>query len=288
MAIWKKKRNYFTLEPQGAPAVPPVQKPTIPEGLWHKCRVCEKIILQEELKKNWGICPKCGAYSRLCAKDRLGSVTDETTFREINGNIVGTNPLDFPQYDEKIHAVQQSTGIKEGVITGYGRVGGVKVALAAMEPGFIMGSMGSAIGEKLASLVEFADFYHLPLIIFSASGGARMQEGIVSLMQMAKVSAALKRFSDNGNLYISVPTDPTTGGVTASFAMLGDIILAEPGTLIGFAGRRVIEGTINTKLPEDFQTAEFLLKHGFLDAVVRREEMKSTLNRLLRLHGYSS
>ena len=289
MAIFKKKRNYFTLEGNiDILNLPPEVKPSIPEGVWHKCKACEKLILKEELVRNSYICPKCGAYERMGAKERIESIIDEGTFKELSANIVGMNPLNFPKYEEKIEKIQQSTGLKEGVLTGYGRISTLKVAIAAMDPNFIMGSMGSAIGEKLTLLIEFAEKNSLPLIIFSASGGARMQEGIISLMQMAKVSAAIKRHSDKGLLYVSIPTDPTTGGVTASFAMLGDIILSEPKALIGFAGRRVIEGTIRQALPDDFQSAEFLLKHGFLDAVVRREEMKEYLHKVLLLHEYKS
>lgn len=286
MAIFKKKRNYFTLDTHAVEkAEKPDQKPSVPEGMWHKCRGCEKPVLKEDLRRNSFICPKCGTYERMGAWDRIGLIADEGTFREINGNIVGKNPLDFPRYEEKISTVQEASGLKEGVVTGYCRIGGIRTAMGVMDSNFIMGSMGSAIGEKIASLAEFAEFYSLPLLIFSASGGARMQEGIVSLMQMTKASYAIKRHSDKGLLYISVPTDPTTGGVTASFAMLGDIILSEPKALIGFAGRRVIEGTIRKELPEDFQSGEFLLHHGFLDAVVKRKEMKDYLARLLRIHG---
>ncbi len=286
MAIFKRKRNYFTLDTHSVEVKEKAEiKPSVPEGMWHKCRGCEKMVLKEDLEKNHLVCPKCGTYERMGAKDRIALIADEGTFKEVNGNVVGLNPLDFPGYDEKIKKVQKKTNSFEGIITGYCTIHGVKVAMGVMEPGFIMGSMGSAVGEKVASLAEFAEFYNLPLLIFSASGGARMQEGIVSLMQMTKASYAIKRHSDKGLLYISIPTDPTTGGVTASFAMLGDIILAEPKTLIGFAGRRVIEGTIRQALPDDFQSAEFLLAHGFLDAVVKREEMKNYLHKLLLFHG---
>lgn len=289
MALFKKQKKYFALHTHGVePQVPDTQEvltPSIPEGLYHKCRHCEKLVLREELEKNRKICPKCGGYERMGAMERLQMVLDENTFKEINGQIVGRNPLDFPGYDRKIEDTQMKSGLTEAVLTGYGRIDGVKVAVGAMDSNFIMGSMGTAVGEKVSSLVEFATFYRLPLVIFSASGGARMQEGILSLMQMTKVSYALKKHHDQGLLYVSVPTDPTTGGVTASFAMLGDFIIAEPKTLIGFAGRRVIEGTIKKKLQEDFQSAEFLLEKGFLDAVVRREEMRSYLGTVLRLHG---
>ncbi|HSR04334.1 MAG TPA: acetyl-CoA carboxylase, carboxyltransferase subunit beta [Proteiniclasticum sp.] len=286
MAIFKKKRKYFTLDTHAVEKQQATErKPSVPEGVWHKCRGCEKMILKEELSKNQLICPKCGTYERMGAWDRIALIADEGSFKEINGNIVGLNPLDFPGYDEKIEKIQKKTKTFEGIITGYCTIHGIKVAMGVMEPLFIMGSMGSAVGEKVALLAEFAQFYNLPLLIFSASGGARMQEGIISLMQMTKASYAIRKHAEKGLLYISVPTDPTTGGVTASFAMLGDIIISEPKTLIGFAGRRVIEGTIRKELPADFQSAEFLLGHGFLDAVVKRKEMKNYLHKLLLFHG---
>ena len=287
MGIFKKNKQYFTLPPQedtDRSAEAAASAPSIPEGLWTKCVKCDKFIITDDLEKNHGVCPKCGAYHRLGAHARISLIVDKDTFREINENIVGNDPLGFPGYENKLESSRKNSGLKEAVITGYGNIEGIRTAIGVMEPGFMMGSMGTAVGEKLASLIEFAIFYKLPLVIFSASGGARMQEGIMSLMQMAKVSAVLKRHSDEGLLYVSVPTDPTTGGVTASFAMLGDIIIAEPGTLIGFAGRRVIEGTIRQKLPEDFQSAEFLLEHGFLDAIVKREDLKDYLHRLLMIH----
>lgn len=286
MAIFKKKRNYFTLDTHSLERKEKTEvKPSVPEGMWHKCRGCEKMILKEDLMKNHLVCPRCGTYERMSAWERIRLIADEGSFREINGNIVGRNPLDFPGYEAKIEKIQEKTKLFEGIVTGYCTISGIRVAMGVMEPGFIMGSMGSAVGEKVASLAEFAEFYNLPLLIFSASGGARMQEGIVSLMQMTKASFAIRKHSEKGLLYISIPTDPTTGGVTASFAMLGDIIIAEPKTLIGFAGRRVIEGTIRKELPADFQSAEFLLSHGFLDAVVKRTEMKAYLAKLLQLHG---
>lgn len=284
MGIFKKnQKKYFTIVPEQQ-VVPEIDKPSFPEGLWVKCKKCEKFLLKEELENNSLICPKCGAYHRMGAYERIALVADADTFKEINEKIVGVDPLDFPGYEAKLPAIRERSGLKEAVVTGYCKIGGMRTAVAAMDSNFMMGSMGSAVGEKIASLVEFAIFYKLPVLIFSASGGARMQEGIISLMQMAKVSAVLKRHSDEGLLYVSIPTDPTTGGVTASFAMLGDIIIAEPKTLIGFAGRRVIEGTIRQKLPEDFQSAEFLLEHGFLDAIVKREDLKDYLHRILLLH----
>ncbi len=286
MAIFKKRRKYFTLETElKEDEVLSKIKPSVPEGMYHKCGSCEKLILKENLMNNLYICPVCGAYERMGAYQRIDLICDEDTFREINQNLTGKDPLNFPNYEEKLKGIQRKTNLKEGIVTGYGRVGGIKVAMGAMDSQFIMGSMGSAVGEKVALLAEFALTNRLPLIIFSASGGARMQEGIVSLMQMAKVSAAIKKHSDGGLLYISVPTDPTTGGVTASFAMLGDFILSEPKAIIGFAGRRVIEGTIGKKLPDEFQRAEFLMKHGFLDGVIKREKMKDYLIQILRLHG---
>lgn len=286
--MFRKKRKYFTVYPVQETATRPehVSVPAIPEGQWFKCRKCEGLVLREEFEKNLMVCPRCGKAGRMNARARVALVADADSFLETNPHLVGEDPLQFPGYEKKLKEIRSRTGSQEAVVTGYLRIHGIPVAAGFMDPDFIMGSMGSAVGEKLTALTEFATEKGLPLVIFSASGGARMQEGIISLMQMAKVSAALKRHGDAGHLYISVPTDPTTGGVTASFAMLGDIILSEPGSLIGFAGRRVIEGTIHKKLPEDFQSAEFLLEHGFLDLIVNRKDMKDTLHRLLLLHGY--
>lgn len=222
--------------------------------------------------------------SRIKPRKVIGDIIDEGTFLEYDKDLESSNPLDFPNYNTKLVQARESTKEKEGVITGEGDINGERVVICVMNPGFMMGSMGTVVGEKITRAIEKAIEKKLPLIIFSASGGARMQEGILSLMQMAKTSAALARLDESGLLYISVLTDPTTGGVTASFAMLGDIIIAEPGALIGFAGPRVIEQTIKQKLPEGFQRAEFLLEKGFIDMIVKREDMKDTLSQILRLH----
>ena len=231
------------------------------------------------------VCPLCGHHYPIGAYYRLSLVLDKGTFRELDAALSSNDPLSFPGYSAKLEGARRRTGMNEAVVTATGRINGQKVAIGALDSRFFMGSMSAALGEKVTRLVEYAEKYKLPLILFSASGGARMQEGILSLMQMAKTSAALERFSRKGGLYISVLTHPTTGGVTASFASLGDIMLAEPGALIGFAGPRVIEQTIGEKLPEGFQSAEYLLEHGFLDAIVPRTQLRDTLIQLLKLHG---
>mgnify|MGYP006071521119 FL=1 len=249
------------------------------------CPACGKAAPRRELVANRYVCPLCGYHYPVGAYYRLSLVLDKGTFRELDEDLISNDPLSFPGYGEKLDSARRRTGMNEGVVTAAGRMGGQRVAVGAMDSRFLMGSMSAALGEKVTRLVEFADKYRLPLILFSASGGARMQEGILSLMQMAKTSAALERFSQKGGLYISVFTHPTTGGVTASFASLGDIILSEPGALIGFAGPRVVEQTIGEKLPEGFQTAEYLLEHGFLDAIVPRPQLRTTLLQILKLHG---
>ena len=249
------------------------------------CPACSKAVPRRELVANRYVCPLCGHHYPVGAYYRLSLVLDKGTFRELDAGLASNDPLDFPGYEAKLDQARRRTGMNEGVVTATGRMGGQRVAVGAIDSRFFMGSMSAALGEKVTRLVEFADKYRLPLILFSASGGARMQEGILSLMQMAKTSAALERFSQRGGLYISVFTHPTTGGVTASFASLGDIILSEPGALIGFAGPRVIEQTIGEKLPEGFQTAEYLLEHGFLDAIVPRPQLRTTLLQILKLHG---
>ena len=258
--------------------------PEVPEGLLRKCNMCKAAIIAEDVKKGDYICPKCGGYFRMHAYKRIRSVADEGTFEEWDRGLTTRNPLQFKGYEEKLTSLQEKTGLDEAVTTGRARIGGEETALAVCDGRFLMASMGEVVGEKITRAVERATKEELPLIIFTCSGGARMQEGIVSLMQMAKTSAALKRHSDAGLLYITVLTDPTTGGVTASFAMLGDIILAEPGALIGFAGPRVITQTIGQKLPKGFQRSEFLLEHGFIDAIVERPQMKAVLSRLLSFH----
>ena len=230
------------------------------------------------------MCPSCGHYARLLARTRIRITADKDSFSELFGAIRPCNPLDFEGYSEKLAMLQEKTGMQDAVITGVCTIGGMETCLGVMDSHFLMASMGSVVGEKLTRLFEYATRHQLPVILFTASGGARMQEGMFSLLQMAKVSGAVRRHSDAGLLYITVLTDPTTGGVDASFASLGDIILAEPHATVGFAGRRVIEGTIGEKLPDDFQSAEFLLAHGFCDKIVPRNQMKHTLEALLRLH----
>lgn len=261
------------------------QKPNIPNGMWAKCKKCGQIIYTRDLKESYRVCGFCKYHFRLPAYQRIKDIVDNGTWQEINNNIYTLNPLNFEGYEEKISEMRKNTGLKEAVVTGIGNINGEKTLLCVMDSRFLMGSMGSVVGEKITRAVEKAMEEKLPLIIFTASGGARMQEGMYSLMQMAKVSSALSRFKEKGLLYISVLTDPTTGGVTASFAMLGDIILSEPGALIGFAGKRVIEQTIKEKLPEEFQTAEFLLENGFIDKIVERENLKDTLYSILRMHS---
>lgn len=260
------------------------RRPEVPEGLLRKCNKCGGAIIAEDVKKDHYICPKCGGYFRVHARRRIEMVTDEGSFEEWDSDLQGGNPLEYKGYEEKLEKLQEKTGLSEAVITGKAKIDGRETAIGVCDGRFLMASMGEAVGEKIARAVERATEERLPVILFACSGGARMQEGIVSLMQMAKTSAALKHHSDAGLLYISILTDPTTGGVTASFAMLGDVILAEPKALIGFAGPRVIEQTIGQKLPEGFQRAEFLLEHGFLDAIVERPQMKAVLSKILALH----
>ena len=268
------RKNYITF----------TRRPEVPEGLLRKCNKCGGAIIAEDVKKDHYICPKCGGYFRVHARRRIEMVTDEGSFEEWDSDLQGGNPLEYKGYEEKLEKLQEKTGLSEAVVTGKAKIDGREAVIGVCDGRFLMASMGEAVGEKIARAVERATKERLPVILFACSGGARMQEGIVSLMQMAKTSAALKRHSDAGLLYISVLTDPTTGGVTASFAMLGDVILAEPKALIGFAGPRVIEQTIGQKLPEGFQRAEFLLEHGFLDAIVERPQMKAVLSKILALH----
>ncbi|MDE6357683.1 MAG: acetyl-CoA carboxylase, carboxyltransferase subunit beta, partial [Eubacteriales bacterium] len=230
------------------------------------------------------VCPECNFNFRLSARERIKTIADKNIFVEFDKDMIAKNPLEYPNYETKIQNLQEKTGLNDAVISGKCQIYGKDCVLCVMDSSFIMGSMGSVVGEKITRAFEYATEQKLPIIIFTASGGARMQEGIMSLMQMAKVSAAVAKHSEEGLLYVTVLTDPTTGGVTASFGMLGDIILSEPKALIGFAGPRVIEQTIKQKLPEGFQTAEFLLEHGFVDAIVEREKMKKTLSDILKIH----
>ncbi len=251
------------------------------------CKKCGAVISKAETAASRYVCQKCGYYFRVRTKNRIRMVVDAGTFEPWFEDIAETNPLDFPGYEEKLISVQEKTGLKESITIGYARIDGEPAVVGVCDSRFLMGSMGHVVGEKITLAVEKASSMRLPVILFCCSGGARMQEGIISLMQMSKTAAALKRHSEKGLLYVPVLTDPTTGGVTASFAMLGDIILAEPGALIGFAGPRVIEQTIGEKLPEGFQRAEFQLEHGFVDAVVERKELKQTLARILKYHHSS-
>ena len=248
------------------------------------CSGCNEEIPITLMRRNLYVCPKCGKHLKISAKRRMRNIVDPGTFRRLKCSVPFVNPLDYPEYDEKISQLKDKTGLDEGVLSGVGEIEGEKAVIAVMGSEFLMGSMGIAVGEMITNSFEVADKLKLPLMIFTASGGARMQEGILSLMQMAKTSAAAKKFSEHGGLYISCLTHPTTGGVSASFATLADITLAEPGALIGFAGPRVIEQTIGQKLPEGFQRAEYLETHGFIDQIVDRKDMREVLAHILRLH----
>ena len=256
----------------------------VPIGKWVKCDECKEIIYKEVLQNNLNICPHCGHYFRVHINRRLEQIIDDGTYQKFDLNIDTNNPLGLEEYEKKIKSLREKTGLEEAVSCGIGKINGEETVICVMDSGFLMGSMGVVVGEKITYSIEKAIERRLPLIIFSVSGGARMQEGIMSLMQMAKTTAALTKLDEAGLLYISVLTDPTYGGVTASFASLGDIILAEPKAMIGFAGPRVIEQTIGEELPEGFQTAEFLLEHGFIDKIVERKDLKETIYKLIKLH----
>jgi acetyl-CoA carboxylase carboxyl transferase subunit beta len=256
----------------------------VPANIVFKCPRCLNVIMTDELEKNLRVCPECGYHARLTAPERIRLIADKESFREFDADMKSLNPIDFPDYEAKQQKLRESTGLKDAVITGECTVRGEKCVIGVMDSRYMMASMGSVVGEKITRAFEYATEHKLPVILFTASGGARMQEGIVSLMQMAKTSGAAARHSDAGLLYITVFTDPTTGGVTASFASLGDIIIAEPKVLVGFAGRRVIEGTIKQRLPDDFQSAEFMLEHGFADMIVERKSMRRTIAHILKLH----
>lgn len=259
-------------------------KPYVPDALWVKCPECKRMILATDLDDNSRVCTCCKHHFRITARQRIEMIADKDSFEEMDGELVSKNIIGFPDYNRKLAAAKNRSGENESVITGVCTINGYKVVMFVMDPSFMMGSMGTVTGEKITRAFEYATENEMPVVAFTLSGGARMQEGILSLMQMAKTSGAVKRHSDAGLLYITVLTDPTTGGVTASFAMEGDIILSEPGALVAFAGPRVIEQTIRQKLPKDFQTAEFLQDKGFVDAVVDRREMKDTLAKLLSMH----
>jgi acetyl-CoA carboxylase carboxyl transferase subunit beta len=259
-------------------------KVDIPGGLFIKCEKCNEYIFSEDLEANLDVCPKCRYHFRMNARKRLSIICDNDSFNELFANIKSINPLDFPDYIEKVNKYQSETGELDAFTCGYATVNNYKVAIGVLDSHFMMGSMGSAVGEKVTRLTEYATLNKLPLIIFAASGGARMQEGIFSLMQMAKTSAAIKYHSLAGLLYVAVLTNPTTGGVAASFASLGDVIIAEKEALIGFAGQRVIKQTLREELPDGFQTAEFQLNKGFVDLVLDRKDLKKVITNLLLLH----
>jgi acetyl-CoA carboxylase carboxyl transferase beta subunit len=277
------KKPNLPLESRSGTAAP--GKVAIPDALCTACPGCHRTVFTGDLEKCAGVCPLCGHHFRLSAKERIGMICDAASFSAMDDTLCGGNLIGFPGYEKKLTAAREKTGMAEGVLCGTGRIHGIQTALFAMEPAFMMGSMGTVVGEKITRLFEYALQQRLSVIGFTVSGGARMQEGILSLMQMAKTSGAVKRHGDAGLLYVTVLTDPTTGGVTASFAMEGDIIIAEPGALVGFAGPRVIEQTIRQTLPEGFQRAEFLLQKGFVDDIVDRREQRDYLARLLALHG---
>jgi acetyl-CoA carboxylase carboxyl transferase subunit beta len=276
--------SWFKRDPSTQPAADSAEKTVRTEGLWLKCDGCKEIIWKKDLELTMNVCGKCGYHFRLDARARLAMLFDDGKYEELDAQLCSSDPLSFVDqkaYKDRLKAMQATTGMRDALISGTGTLDRRPVNICAMEPKFIGGSMGSVMGEKITRAVEHSIAAHMPLIVVSASGGARMQEGAVSLMQMAKISAALMRLDESHTPYISILTDPTTGGVTASLAMLGDLNIGEPGALIGFAGPRVIEQTIRQKLPEGFQRSEFLLKHGMLDAVVPRGEMKAWIARAL-------
>ena len=285
MGLFDRKEKYIRINPNRSVRNGiDHQVPEVPDELFAKCPGCKQAIYQKDLGQA-KICPNCSYTFRISAKERLDLTVDEGSFQELFTGIKTENPLNFPGYMEKLATTKEKTGLDEAVVTGVATIKGQKTALAIMGSNFIMASMGSVVGEKITRLFEFATKEKLPVVLFTASGGARMQEGIVSLMQMAKISAAVQRHSKEKLFYLTVLTDPTTGGVTASFAMEGDIIMAESQALVGFAGRRVIESTVREKLPDDFQKAEFLQEHGFVDLIVERSQIRATVGQLLALHG---
>lgn len=280
LAIGRERRR----DPGARQERPYSYKQPIPDDLWIQCPECKAIMYREDFDRKHSVCQHCGHHFRIAAWERIRLIADPGSFEEFDRSLQAMNPLEYEGYPEKIASLGEKTGLRDAIVSGVARIGGFRCCLAAMDSRFMMGSMGSVVGEKITRLFDYALSEKLPLLLFSVSGGARMQEGIISLMQMAKTSAAVKRHSDAGLLFLSFMTDPTTGGVTASFASLGDLILSEPGTIIGFAGRRVIEGTISETLPDDFQRAEFLLEHGFLDRIVPRGESRDLIIQLLRMH----
>lgn len=283
--LFGKKRKFATVPTQNLGRVPTVEQKEVPEGLMNKCSHCGTIHYSKDLEKNLRVCKGCGHHFSMSAPERIQSLLDDGVLtEEFDADLVAANPLGFPGYLEKLEKDTEATSLREAIITGEGKLLGNRIVLGVMDSRFRMGSMGSVVGEKITRAIERAIERKLPFILFSASGGARMQEGALSLMQMAKTSAALAKMSEERLLFISVMTNPTTGGVSASFASLGDYNIAEPGALIGFAGRRIIEQTIRQELPKDFQTAEFLLKHGQLDMIVPRKDLRDTLGKLVEMH----
>ncbi len=276
MGLFRSPQN--ELEKGGKPV------PEEDAGIRTACPHCGAQLPLSELQDNLQVCTACGYHFRIGPRDRIVYLVDEESFQELYGDMKSRDVLSFPGYEQKLRNAKLASREKEGVVCGIAKINGEECALFVMDPNFMMGSMGTVVGEKITRLFEYATEKGLPVVGFTVSGGARMQEGILSLMQMAKTSAAVRKHSDAGNFYLTVLTDPTTGGVTASFAMDGDIIMAEPGATIGFAGARVIEQTIRKKLPQGFQKAEFLLEHGFVDLITPRTEQKETIGKLLRLH----
>lgn len=263
-----------------------VSDTTIPENIMFRCPRCRTAMFEDDYIRNNKVCTSCNYHGRLSARERIRITADKGSFKEFDSDMISKNPIEFPGYEKKQETLREQTGINDAVITGECRIRKIRVVIAVMDASFMMASMGSVVGEKITRAIEYATENKLPFIAFTASGGARMQEGMVSLMQMAKTSGAVARHSEAGQLYITVLTDPTTGGVTASFASLGDIIIAEPKVLVGFAGRRVIEGTIKQRLPDDFQLAEFQLEKGFVDMIAERKKMRSVLSHLMILNNY--
>ena len=258
------------------------------DGLWVKCAECSQVAYRKDLILNFNVCSNCGHHNRINSDERINIIADKNSFEEFDSSLSPTDPLGFKDrrsYADRIKESQAGTGLRDGVVTGICSVNSMPLALAVMDFRFMGGSMGSVVGEKITRIIERATLENFPILIVCASGGARMQEGMLSLMQMAKISGALKKHKEKNLLYMPLLTHPTTGGVTASFAMLGDLILAEPKALIGFAGRRVIEQTLREKLPDNFQTAEYLLEHGFVDVIVKRKDLKDTLTKILKIHG---
>ncbi len=269
-----------------SPSVPVEKEVEIPEDLLFKCPRCSNVVYNDEFERAMKVCPKCGYHARLTWKERLDLTVDKGSFVEFDEGMHSVNPIGFPKYEDKVERLADQVGMKDAIKTGECTIRGYRCVIGIMDSHFMMASMGSVVGEKITRAFEYATEKGLPVVMFTASGGARMQEGIISLMQMAKTSGAVKLHSDAGGLYIAVMTDPTTGGVTASFASLGDVVLAEPKVLIGFAGRRVIQDTIRQRLPDDFQSAEFQQECGFVDMIVERGMMRKRVSNILKLHGF--